>query len=99
LAVESHKLSVLGQKLSVAVRINQSVKPFLFLILKRSIETPPPSAPKTLATAAEEFVVENQLFSDASKLTINVHDYPFCFWQPKRRFQLACFGKYSIADV
>jgi hypothetical protein len=41
-----------GQKLSVAIQINQSVRPFLFLILKRSSETPPPSAPKTLATAA-----------------------------------------------
>jgi len=39
--------------MSVAIRINQRVKRFLFLILKRFLETPPPNAPKTLATAAE----------------------------------------------
>jgi hypothetical protein len=60
LAVHDLKMSVLGQKLSVAVYINQSLKPFLFLILKRSLKTPPPSAPKTLAMAAEESVVEKQ---------------------------------------
>jgi hypothetical protein len=58
LAIHDLKLSVLGQKLSVAIQINQSVRRFPFLILKRSIETPPPSAPKTLATAAEESAIE-----------------------------------------
>jgi hypothetical protein len=51
---------VFGQKLSVAIQINQGVKRFLFLILKRSIKLPPPSAPKTLATAAERTSAENQ---------------------------------------
>jgi hypothetical protein len=67
LAIESQKLAVFGQKLSVAIQINQGVKRFLFLILKRPLETPPPSAPKTLAKAAEQFAVKNA-HSHSSKL-------------------------------
>jgi len=67
LTVENHKLSVHDQKLSVAIQINQDVTLFLFLILKRSLKTPPPSAPKTLAMAAEESVAENK--------QTNVHSY------------------------
>jgi hypothetical protein len=55
LAVEKHKLSVLGQKLSVAVYINQSLKPFLFLILKRSLETPPPERAQNAGDGGGKF--------------------------------------------
>jgi hypothetical protein len=40
LTVENHKLSVLGQKLSVAIQRNQRVIRFLFLILKTSLDLP-----------------------------------------------------------
>jgi hypothetical protein len=53
LAIHDPKLSVLGQKLSVAIQINQSVTLFLFLILKRSLKTPPPERAQNAGDGGE----------------------------------------------
>jgi hypothetical protein len=54
LAIHDQQLTVCGQKLSVAIEMDQGVAALLFLILKSSLQSgpTPERAPSTLATAA-----------------------------------------------